>query len=56
MGVDGPRALYDQPAPGLEGPDFGERVLASAGQAGCDPAVLAELLREWAPAGEERTA
>ena len=56
MGVDGLRALYDQPAPDPEGPDFGERVLAIAGQVGCDPAVLAELLREWAPAGEGRTA
>jgi len=56
MGMDGLRALYDQPAPDPEGPDFGERVLAIAGQVGCDPAVLAELLREWASAGEERTA
>ena len=56
MQVDGLRALYDQPAPDPEGPDFGERVLAIAGQVGCDPAVLAALLREWASAGEERTA
>lgn len=46
MGADGLRALYDQPAPNPDGPDFGERVLAIAGRVGCDPAVLAELLRE----------
>ena len=50
MQIDGLRALYDQPAPDPEGPDFAERVGAIAGQVGCDPAVLAELLREWAPA------
>ena len=56
MGVDGLRALYDQPAPDPDDPHFAERVGAIAGQVGCDPAVLAALLREWAPAGEERTA
>jgi len=56
MGVDGLRALYDQPAPDPEDPGFGERVGTIAGQVGCDPAVLAELPRAWAPAGEERTA
>ena len=56
MGVDGLRALYDQPAPDPEGPDFGERVGAIAGRVGCDPAVLAELLREWTYGGEERIA
>jgi len=55
MQVGGLRALYDQPAPDPEGPDFGERVLAIAGQVGCDPAVLAELLREWTYGGEERS-
>ena len=53
--VDGLRALYDQPAPDPEGPDFAERVGAIAGQVGCDPAVLAELLREWTYGGEERS-
>ena len=56
MGVDGLRALYDQAAPDPYDADFGERVLAIAGQVGCDPAVLAELLREWTYGGEERIA
>lgn len=56
MQIDGLRALYDQPAPDPNDPDFGERVGDIAGQVGCDPAVLAGLLREWAPAAAERPA
>ena len=43
--VVGLRAVYDQAAPDPEDPDFRERVLAIAGQAGSHPAVLASAAR-----------
>ena len=50
MDLEDLRTLYDQPAPDPEGPDFAGEVRAVAAFARCDPAVLAELLREWTPA------
>lgn len=47
--------LYDQPAPDPLTQTFATDVRSIAARVGCDPAVLAELLRQWPPEREATT-